>query len=39
MLTLIALTIFVASGSGGLKILAYAWLSALPVNILHYYPG
>jgi hypothetical protein len=39
MLTLSALTIFVASSPGGLKILAYAWLCALLVNILHYYPG
>ncbi len=39
MLTLVALTAFVASSTGSLKILAYAWLCALLVNILHYYPG
>src|SRR5579883_3245565 len=39
MLALIALSIFVASTASGLKILAYAWLCALLVNILHYYPG
>jgi hypothetical protein len=39
MLTLIALTIFVAASPDGLKILVYAWLCALLVNILHYYPG
>lgn len=39
MLALIALTVFVALSAGGLEILAYAWLCALLVNILHYYPG
>jgi hypothetical protein len=38
MLALIALTVFVAPDSSSLKILAYAWLCALLVNILHYYP-
>jgi len=39
MLALVALTVFVASSAGNLAILAYAWLCALLVNILHYYPG
>lgn len=38
MLTLIALTIFVAPAGSGPEILIYAWLCALLVNILHYYP-
>lgn len=39
MLTLVVLTILVAFSANGPAILAYAWLCALLVNTLHYYPG
>lgn len=38
MLTLIVLTVFIAPDDASLDILAYAWLCALLVNILRYYP-
>jgi hypothetical protein len=38
LLMLVALSTFVASSTGGLEILVYAWLCALLLNTLHYYP-
>lgn len=39
MLLLVALTIVATLSSSGPALLAYAWLCALLVNTLHYYPG
>lgn len=39
MLTLVALSALLTPDASGLKVLAYAWICALLVNMLHYYPG
>lgn len=39
MLVLVALSVFVSPDVNGFKIVSYAWICALLVNILHYYPG
>jgi high-affinity K+ transport system ATPase subunit B len=39
MLTLVIVTILVTYSASGSAILVYAWLCALLINILHYYPA
>lgn len=39
MLTLVVLSALLTPDASGLKVLVYAWICALLVNVLHYYPG